>query len=83
MPIFLSDNRPSYRTVLDHSRKSVRRGRITSVRDSCGKAWRRMKEMPLTDAQRAELDQRIARYEQNPSDVIPWEQIKAGLFKKP
>jgi len=37
----------------------------------------------LTDAQRAELDHRIARHEQNPSDVVPWEQVKAGLFKKP
>jgi putative addiction module component (TIGR02574 family) len=37
----------------------------------------------LTDAQREELDYRIARHEQNPSDVIAWEQVKAGLFKKP
>ncbi len=37
----------------------------------------------LTDAQRAEIDYRITRYERNPSDVIPWEQVKAGLFKKP
>jgi putative addiction module component (TIGR02574 family) len=37
---------------------------------------------PLTDAQRAELDYRVAKYEQNPSDVIPWEQVRAGLFKK-
>jgi putative addiction module component (TIGR02574 family) len=37
----------------------------------------------LTDAQRAELDHRIARHEQNPLDVIPWEQVRAGLFKKP
>ena len=36
-----------------------------------------------TDAQRAELDYRIARHDQNPSDVIPWQQVKAGLFKKP
>jgi hypothetical protein len=35
MPLFLSDNRPSYRTVLDRRRKSVRRGRITSVRVTC------------------------------------------------
>jgi len=34
----------------------------------------------LTDAQHAELDHRIARYEQNPSDVIPWQQVRAGLF---
>jgi putative addiction module component (TIGR02574 family) len=37
----------------------------------------------LTDAQRAELDYRITRYEQNPSDVIPWQQVRAGLFEKP
>jgi len=37
----------------------------------------------LTDAQRAELDYRIARHEQNPSDVIPWDRVKASLFKKP
>jgi putative addiction module component (TIGR02574 family) len=37
----------------------------------------------LTDAQRAELDYRITRHEQSPSDVIPWQQVRAGLFKKP
>jgi putative addiction module component (TIGR02574 family) len=37
----------------------------------------------LTDAQRAELDYRSARYEQNPSDVIPWQHVRADLFKKP
>jgi len=37
----------------------------------------------LTDAQRAELDHRIARHEQNPADVIPWHQVRANLFKKP
>jgi len=36
-----------------------------------------------TDAQRAELDYRIARHQQNPSDVIPWQQVKTDLFKKP
>jgi putative addiction module component (TIGR02574 family) len=35
----------------------------------------------LTEAQRAELDHRIARHEQNPSDVIPWQQVRAGLFR--
>ena len=38
--------------------------------------------LSLTEAQRAELDYRIAQHEQNPSDVIPWEQVKADLFKK-
>jgi len=38
--------------------------------------------LSLTEAQRAELDYRIAQYEQHPSDVIPWEQVRADLFKK-
>lgn len=37
----------------------------------------------LTQAQSAELDRRIARHEQKPSDVIPWQQVRSGLFKKP
>jgi putative addiction module component (TIGR02574 family) len=37
----------------------------------------------LTDAQRAELDYRIARHQQSPSDVIPWQLVRAGLFQKP
>ena len=39
--------------------------------------------LSLTDAQRAELDHRIERHEQDPSDVVPWEKVRAGLFKKP
>ena len=39
--------------------------------------------LSLTEERRVELDSRIARHEQNPSDVIPWEQVRAGLFKKP
>jgi len=39
--------------------------------------------LSLTDAQRAELDYRIQRHEQNPSAVIPWEQVRKDLFKKP
>jgi putative addiction module component (TIGR02574 family) len=33
-------------------------------------------------AQRAELDYRIERHQKNPSDVIPWEQVRAHLYKK-
>ncbi|HEY5175843.1 MAG TPA: addiction module protein [Terriglobales bacterium] len=35
--------------------------------------------LSLTEAQRVELDARIARHEQNPSDVVPWEQVRACL----
>jgi len=36
----------------------------------------------LTEAQRAELDCRIARHEQDPSDVVAWEQVRDGILKK-
>jgi len=39
--------------------------------------------LTLTDAQRAELDARIERLENNPSDVIPWEKVRSELFKRP
>jgi putative addiction module component (TIGR02574 family) len=39
-------------------------------------------EPTLTDGQRSELDHRLSQYERNPDEVIPWEQVRAGLFKK-
>lgn len=39
-------------------------------------------ELSLTDGQRDELDYRMGQYERNPNEVIPWEQVRAGLFKK-
>jgi putative addiction module component (TIGR02574 family) len=36
----------------------------------------------LTDTQRDELDDRLVQYERNPDGVIPWEQVRAALFKK-
>ncbi len=33
----------------------------------------------LTDAQRAELDRRLAEYAANPNDVVLWEDIKASI----
>lgn len=37
---------------------------------------------PLTEAQRSELDYRVARYERNPANVIPWEQVRVGLIRR-
>ena len=39
-------------------------------------------ELALTDGQRDELDYRLGQYERNADEVIPWEQVRAGLFKK-
>lgn len=35
--------------------------------------------LPLTDAQRAELDRRLTEHKSNPDDVAPWEEVKASI----
>ncbi len=34
---------------------------------------------PLTEAQREELDRRLADHEANPADVVSWEVVKASI----
>jgi putative addiction module component (TIGR02574 family) len=38
--------------------------------------------VPLTEAQRVELDRRIAEHEANPEDVVPWDDVHASLTKR-
>jgi putative addiction module component (TIGR02574 family) len=37
---------------------------------------------PLTDAQKAELDRRLADHLANPDDVIPWNEVEAAVLAK-
>ncbi len=36
-------------------------------------------DTPLTDAQRAELDRRLADHEANPDDVVSWEEVHSSI----
>jgi putative addiction module component (TIGR02574 family) len=40
------------------------------------------KDLPLTDAQRAELDRRIEGFDQDREQSIPWERLKAELRER-
>ncbi|MCU1327934.1 MAG: addiction module component, family [Bryobacterales bacterium] len=46
--------------------------------------WESLETDPhvTTGEQHSELDASMARYQSDPSDVIPWEQVKAGLFRQ-
>lgn len=37
---------------------------------------------PLTEAQKAELDRRLAEHEADPDSAIPWEEVRERLYKK-
>jgi putative addiction module component (TIGR02574 family) len=41
-----------------------------------------VEQQPLTQAQRDELDRRIAALEANPSNVIPWEDVEARALAR-
>jgi hypothetical protein len=55
MPLFLSRNRPTYRTVLDQGRQLVRSGIVAPVRDVCEDCNGRI--LSSLDAYAAKLDQ--------------------------
>jgi putative addiction module component (TIGR02574 family) len=40
------------------------------------------KDVPLTDAQRAELDRRIMGFDQDGEERIPWDQLRAELRQR-
>jgi putative addiction module component (TIGR02574 family) len=37
---------------------------------------------PLTEAQKTELDRRLADHLDNPNDVVPWSEVKAAALAK-
>jgi len=69
-------------------RRSSRGGGRPKVMKTCDKCGAVMSAREMrahkctTKAQSAELDSRVAQYQQNPEDVIPWERLKEALSNK-
>lgn len=38
--------------------------------------------IPVTEAQRAELDRRLADHEVNPDDVVSWDEVRESLNQR-
>ena len=53
--------------------------RLVLVEDLRDRIAQESAATPLTDAQRAELDRRLAEHEADPDDVVPWREVKASI----
>ena len=56
--------------------------RIALVQEIWDSVADAVEQAPPTEAQRAELERRLAAYRANPDAVIPWEQIKADALAR-
>lgn len=53
--------------------------RIQLVEDIWDSIAARPEEVPVTPAQREELDRRVQAFQQNPTRGVSWEQVKAKM----
>lgn len=54
--------------------------RIQLVEDIWDSIALKPEDVPLTDAQRSELDRRLLQYKENHADVISWKDLKKKLL---
>ena len=53
--------------------------RLTLVQEIWDSIAAEADQVPLTAAQRSELERRLAAHAADPSNVIPWEEVKRGM----
>ena len=53
--------------------------RLALVEEIWASIWADAMVFPLTDAQRTELDRRVADDDAFPDDVLPWNDVKAAV----
>jgi len=56
--------------------------RLTLVQETWDSTADHAAAMPLTEAQRSELERRIVEHEANPDDVVSSEQIRGSIGKR-
>ena len=53
--------------------------RLTLVEELWDSIAKDAAAVPVTDAQRAELDRRLTDHEAHPDDVVSWEDVRAAI----
>jgi putative addiction module component (TIGR02574 family) len=56
--------------------------RIALVQESWDSIAAEVEQAPLTEAQRQEVDRRLAAHRANPGAAIPWEQVEAEALAR-
>jgi putative addiction module component (TIGR02574 family) len=56
--------------------------RLRLVQDMWDSIAATPEQLPLTEAQRSELERRLAAHAANPQDVVPWEEVKAKALAR-
>jgi putative addiction module component (TIGR02574 family) len=56
--------------------------RIALVQEILDSIAAEAQDAPLTDAQRQEIDRRLAAHQANPEAAIPWEQVEAEALAR-
>jgi len=66
--------------AIDYEKLSIAE-RLQLVEDIWDSIADETESLPLTDAQKAELDRRLEQYRRDPDSAIPWEQVREDLRK--
>lgn len=56
--------------------------RIALVQEIWDSIAAEVERFPLTEAQKQEIDRRLAAHEANPEAAIPWEQVEAEILAR-
>lgn len=68
--------------LLDQARKLSVDERVELVEAIWDSIADQQAGLPITEAQKSELDRRLADHEANPDDVIPWTEVKAEALAR-
>jgi putative addiction module component (TIGR02574 family) len=66
---------------IDYSHLSISE-RIRLVQEIWDSIAEHPEALELTDAQRAELDRRLAQHRKDPESAIPWEEVRRDLMSR-
>ena len=72
----------SLQAVLKEISKLTTEEKLKLVEDLWDELNQHSENIPLTEAQKKDLDKRLDEYEKNPENVLTWEEVKARIHRQ-